>query len=136
MLHTPRLTFALAERGDFPQIFARIHPRFHTPHISIVLYTALLLVFTLWGNFRWNITLSAIARLFTYSSVAVALLILRRRHPHADAFRVPAGNLLAVAAILFCVVLLVRAPLNNSWVVLATAALATLNWAAVRGRAI
>ena len=26
MLHTPRLTFALAERGDIPAIFARIHP--------------------------------------------------------------------------------------------------------------
>jgi basic amino acid/polyamine antiporter, APA family len=134
MLHTPRLTFALAERGDFPQIFARIHPRFHTPHISIVLYTALLLVFTLWGNFRWNITLSAIARLFTYSSVAIALLILRRRRPQANAFRLPAGNILAVAAILFCVVLLARAPLSNSWVVLTTAALATLNWASVRRR--
>jgi basic amino acid/polyamine antiporter, APA family len=134
MLHTPRLTFALAERGDFPGIFARIQRRFQTPHVSILLYSVLLLVFTLWGNFRWNITLSAVARLFTYSSVAVALLILRRDRPHADAFRLRAGNLLAVVAIMFCVVLLVRAPLNNSWVVMATAALATLNWAAVRRR--
>jgi basic amino acid/polyamine antiporter, APA family len=132
MLHTPRLTFALAERGDFPAIFARIHRRFQTPHVSIVLYTALLLVFTLWGNFRWNITLSAIARLFTYSSVAIALLILRRRQPEAAAFRLPAGKLGAVLAILFCIVLLVRAPMSNSWVVLATAALAAMNWAAVR----
>jgi basic amino acid/polyamine antiporter, APA family len=134
MLHTPRLTFALAERGDFPKVFARVHPRFRTPHVSILLYTALLLVFTLWGNFRWNITLSAIARLFTYSSVAIALLILRRNKPQADAFRLPAGKVLAVAAILFCVVLLARAPLSNSWVVLATAVLATMNWAAVRKR--
>ena len=132
MLHTPRLTFALAERGDFPSIFARIHQKFHTPHISILLYTALLLAFTLWGNFRWNITLAAITRLFTYSSVAIALLILRRKQPDANAFRLPAGEALAVLSVLFCVVLLFRAPLSNSWVVIATAALATLNWAAVR----
>jgi basic amino acid/polyamine antiporter, APA family len=132
MLHTPRLTFALAERGDFPGIFARIHRRYQTPHVSIVLYTVLLLVFTLWGNFRWNITLSAIARLFTYSSVAVALLILRHKNPRADAFRLPAGKALAVVAILFCVVLLVRAPMSNFWVVIATAALAAINWAVVR----
>jgi basic amino acid/polyamine antiporter, APA family len=134
MVHTPRLTYALAERGDFPAIFARIHPRFQTPHPSIVLYTTLLLVFTLWGNFRWNITLSAIARLFTYSSVAIALLILRHKQPRADAFRLPAGRVLAAAAILFCVVLLVRAPLSNSTAVLVTAALATINWAVVRQR--
>lgn len=108
MLHTPRLTFALAERGDFPKIFARIHKRFHTPYISILLYTTLLLAFTLVGNFRWNITLSAIVRLFTYSSVAIALLVLRKRTPDANAFRLPAGKALAIVAILFCVVLLAR----------------------------
>jgi APA family basic amino acid/polyamine antiporter len=136
MLHTPRLTFALAERGDFPAIFARIHKRFRTPHVSILLYTVFLLAFTLGGNFRWNITLSAIVRLFTYSSIAIALLVLRKRNPGADAFRLPAGKVLAVAAILFCVVLLVRAPLSNSTVMLATAGLAALNWALVRKRAV
>jgi APA family basic amino acid/polyamine antiporter len=132
MLHTPRLTFALAERGDFPKVFARIHKRFRTPYVSILLYTALLLAFTLAGNFRWNITLSAIVRLFTYSSVAIALLVLRKRNPNADAFRLPAGKPLAIAAILFCVVLLARAPLSNSTVVVGTAILATLNWVVVK----
>jgi APA family basic amino acid/polyamine antiporter len=134
MLHTPRLTFALAERGDFPRIFARIHPQFKTPHASILLYTALLLVFTLAGSFRWNITLSAIARLFTYSSIAIALLVLRHRQPQADAFRLPAGKMLAILAILFCIVLLVRSPLSNSSVVVVTAILAATNWAVVRKR--
>jgi APA family basic amino acid/polyamine antiporter len=132
MLHTPRLTFALAERGDFPAIFARIHRNFHTPHISILVYTTLLLAFTLWGNFRWNITLSAIARLFTYSSVAIALLVLRRRQPGATAFRLPAGKFFAVVAIAFCIALLVRAPLSNSWAVVATILLAAINYAVVR----
>ena len=135
MLHTPRLTFALAERGDFPQIFARIHKRFHTPHVSILLYTALLLAFTLAGNFRWNITLSAIVRLFTYSSVAIGLLVLRKRNPNANAFRLPGGKALAITAILFCAVLLARAPLSNSTVVLGTAILATLNWVVVKNTA-
>ncbi len=134
MLHTPRLTFALAERRDIPAIFARIHPRFRTPDVSIVLYTVFLLAFTLAGSFRWNITLSAIVRLFAYGSIAIALLILRKRKPDADAFRLPGGPVLAIVAILFCVVLLVRAPLSSSTVVLATAAAAALNWAFVRNR--
>ncbi len=134
MLHTPRLTFALAERGDIPAIFARIHPRFRTPDVSIGLYTVFLLVFTLAGSFRWNITLSAIVRLFAYGSIAIALLILRKRKPDADAFRLPGGPVLAIAAILFCIVLLVRAPLSNSTAVLATSAAAAINWALVRKR--
>jgi len=135
MLHTPRLTFALAECGDFPRVFGRIHPRFRTPHVSILLYTVLFLGFALGGNFQWNVTLSAIARLFTYGSVAVALLVLRRRDPHADAYRLPAGKIFATIALLFCGALLLRAPLGDSWVVLVTASLAAGNWfLAVRKR--
>jgi APA family basic amino acid/polyamine antiporter len=134
MLHTPRLTFALAERRDFPRVFAAIHPRFHTPHLSILLYTALLLTFSLAGSFKWNITLSAVARLFTYTAVALAMLVLRRRQPQADRFRIPAGPLFAALAILFCVALLIRMPLSSLPVVLITATLAALNWFAVRGR--
>ena len=33
MLATPRITFALAERGDFPSLFAAVHPRFRTPYV-------------------------------------------------------------------------------------------------------
>ena len=68
------------------------------------------------------------------SLVALALLVLRRRQPQADAFRLPAGKVLAVVAILFCVVLLLRSPLSNSSVVVVTAALAATNWAVVRSR--
>lgn len=132
MLHTPRLTFALAERGDFPAVFGRVHEKFRTPHVSIALYTALLLAFTLAGNFQWNITLSALARLFTYGAIAVAMLLLRKRQPKAEAFRVPMGPAVAGAAMAFCVVLLVRMPMSNVPVVGATAGLAAVNWAVVR----
>ena len=134
MLHTPRLTFALAERKDFPRIFAAIHPRFHTPHISILLYTALLLTFALAGSFRWNITLSAVARLFTYTAVAIAMLVLRKRQPKAARFRIPAAPVFAGLAIAFCLVLVVRMPMSSLPIVLLTAALALLNWLAVRRR--
>jgi basic amino acid/polyamine antiporter, APA family len=132
MLHTPRLTFALAEGGDFPRIFRAVHARFQTPHVSIGLYTALLLAFTLAGNFQWNVTLSAVARLFTYGAVALELLVLRRKRPGADAFRIAAGPVIAGLAIAFCVVLLLRMPLNSVPVVGATIALAAVNWAVAR----
>jgi APA family basic amino acid/polyamine antiporter len=132
MLHTPRLTFALAERGDFPRFFAAVHPKFRTPHVSILVYTAMLLSFTLAGNFRWNITLSAVARLLTYSSFAAALLVLRRKQPEADAFRLRAGTLIAILTLFFCAILFLQTPMRNLSVVLVTIAIATVNWLVVR----
>ena len=132
MLHTPRLTFALAERGDFPRFFAAVHPRFFTPHVSIIVYTILLLTFTVVGNFRWNIILSAVARLLTYASFAVALLVLRKKHPKADAFRLRGGPLIAILTLSFCVVLFMQTPLSNLSVVIGVIAIAALNWLLVR----
>jgi amino acid transporter len=132
MLHTPRLTFALAERGDFPRFFAAVHPRFRTPHISILIYTILLLAFTLAGNFRWNITLSAVARLLTYSSFAIALLVLRKKRPEADAFRLRGGPLIAILTLAFCVVLFLQTPLSNLSIVVGVIIIAVVNWLLVR----
>src|SRR5262249_17197195 len=46
MLHAPRLTYALAERGDFPRIFGSVHERFRTPHVSILAFSVLLVGLT------------------------------------------------------------------------------------------
>jgi amino acid transporter len=134
MLHTPRLTFALAERGDFPRFFAAVHPKFRTPHLSILVYTILLLAFAMIGNFRWNITLSAVARLLTYASFAVSLLVLRKKRPESDAFRLRGGPLIAVLTLAFCIVLFMQTPLSNLSVVLGVIAIAALNWLVVRSR--
>ena len=128
MLHTPRVTFAMAERGDFPAIFGAIHARFRTPHISIVAFAVLLSLFSIYGDFRWNATLSAVARLFMYAAVAAALPVLRRKDPEGAAFRLPAGNLVAVLALGFTGVLLVSVRWRDVIVVLVTMAIAAANW--------
>jgi amino acid transporter len=134
MLHTPRVTFAMGERGDFPAFFAAIHPRFRTPYISILAFAALLIVFSILGDFRWNATLSAVARLFMYGAVAAALPALRLRRPGAAAFRLRAGPGFAVAALIFTSLLLSTVRWGEGVVVLATFAIAAANWFWARGR--
>ena len=40
MLNVPRLTYALAERGDFPKIFGLVSRKFRTPYFSIGAFAA------------------------------------------------------------------------------------------------
>src|SRR5260370_10477396 len=102
ILAMPRVPFALAEQGDFPKAFAAVHPRFHTPYVSILAFAALVWGFALVGEFKWNVTLSAVARLLYYGVGCAALPILRPKHPEgADAmFQLPAGNLFALAGVI------------------------------------
>jgi amino acid transporter len=132
MLHTPRVTFALAEQGDFPRWFAAIHPRFRTPSVSIVTFAALLLVFAIVGDFRWNATLSVVSRLFVYGSIAAALPALRRKHPDADALRLPGGWMFSLVALVFTAVLITQTDVGGIAVVAITFGIAAVNWKATR----
>jgi len=124
----PRLTYAFAERRDFPPFFAAVHPKFRTPYVSILVYTVLALALAIYGSFIWNAILSSVARLFTYGLVCAALIRLRVTRPHADAFRLPEGWLFALAGIAFCVVMLLQMNTAHLKIVIAVAVVAALNW--------
>jgi amino acid transporter len=128
MLNVPRLTFALAERADFPPFFARVHPRFRTPHISIVAFALMVWGLAVAGTFRWNVMLSAVARLFTYAPTCAAVLALRKKRPDEAAFLMPAGKLAAVLGVAFSLMLVTRMGWSELMIVAVTFALASLNW--------
>jgi APA family basic amino acid/polyamine antiporter len=134
LLGAPRAMFALAERGDFPGYFAAIHPRFRTPYFSILVYAVLLWAFALLGSFTWNVTLSAVARLFYYGAVCAAVPVLRVKQPGAAVLRLPGGPVIPVLGVLICLALLTRVDFSKSLILLAVILTATVNWLLTRGR--
>jgi APA family basic amino acid/polyamine antiporter len=134
ILHTPRVTFAMAERGDFPKILAAIHRRFRTPHLSILTFAAMLILFSVVGNFRWNAVLSAVSRLFIYGSVAAALPALRRKWPRGGTFRLPAAGIFVVLSLLFTGLLATRMHRDDLIAVAVTSGAALVTWAWTRGK--
>jgi amino acid transporter len=132
MLSVPRITFALGEQGDFPAFFAAIHPRYRTPHVSILLYAAILFAFAALGTFQWNAILSAASRLAVYGAMAVAVPVLRRRRDDKAQFLLPFPYAFAAAGLLFSVALLLRMGRNEFLVIAATCAIALVNWMVLR----
>jgi amino acid transporter len=136
ILAVPRVTFALAETGDFPAWFAAIHPRFRTPYFSILVFAFLIWMLALFGNFSWNLTLSAVARLFYYAVGCAALPVLRKKQPEVERFRLPGGTFFAVLGVIICLVLITRVELSGSIILVATIVAALINWIWVRNRPI
>jgi amino acid transporter len=132
ILAMPRVTFALAEQGDFPRVFAAVHPRFKTPYVSVLVFAGLIWGFALLGEFKWNVTLSAIARLFYYGVGCAALPVLRRKQPEGAAFRLPGGSILAIGGVVICLVLLSQVDFGQSLILVATVAIGLMNWLIVR----
>jgi APA family basic amino acid/polyamine antiporter len=134
MLTVPRGLFALAERGDFPAAFGAVHPRLRTPYVSIVVFALLVWAFAQFASFAWNVTLSAVARLFYYGAICVAVPVLRRRQPDAAALRLRGGLTLPIAGVAICALLLTQVDFSKSLILLATVGIGLLNWAMVRDR--
>jgi basic amino acid/polyamine antiporter, APA family len=134
LIGVPRLTFALAQRGDFPAAFGAVHARFRTPYVSIAVWGLLTFALALFGNFIWNVSLSGAARLLTYGLACAALIRLRRTRPDAPAFRVPGGRIVAAVGLAICVVMVRFIDLSYAWVIALVALLAAANWAITRRR--
>ena len=134
LLSVPRSMFALAERGDFPGMFAAVHPRWRTPYVSIVVFALLVWAFSQFASFAWNVTLSAVARILYYGAMCVAVPVLRRMQPAAAAFQLPGGLTLPVLGVAICALLLTRADFSKSLILLTTVVIGLLNWLAVRDR--
>ncbi len=108
-----RMLFALAENGELPRFFAKIHPRYRTPSNAIVLTTLIELILALSGSFVILAVASAVARLVAYTGACAATL--RLRHPRFEgivkpaAFVTPFGPVVPVAAIAVSLMILAGA---------------------------
>jgi APA family basic amino acid/polyamine antiporter len=104
VLTGPRMLYALAENGELPRPFARIHPNYRTPSFAIVFSSTVALGLALSGSFAVLASVSAVARLITYLGVCASTLVLRgerfRQAVHAAEFVIPGGPVVPILAIL------------------------------------
>ncbi|HET7361453.1 MAG TPA: APC family permease [Salinimicrobium sp.] len=110
----PRYLYALAKDGYGFKALAKIHPRYRTPAVAILVQSGIALALALSGSFVGLAMLSIIARLATYAGTAAALPILRRRFSdRKDAVKLPGGYTIPIVALLLCVVFLISTTAEN-----------------------
>jgi amino acid transporter len=100
MLGSPRALFAFARDGVLPEAVARIHPRFHTPYIAIMLYAGIVATVAASSSFTQLAILANVAALTLYLMCVSGSYELQRRGVHAGGtpFAVPAGPMIPLLA--------------------------------------
>ena len=77
----PRYLFTMSRDGSMPKIFAKVHPEYQTPYVSIIVL-GLLSAFLIASNSMIYIaSLSLFADLFYYVIGIAASFFLRKKHP-------------------------------------------------------
>jgi amino acid transporter len=114
MLVAPRILFAMAEKGQLPQLLTATHRRFRTPHIAILISGGVMLGLTLQGTFMSALTISTVIRLLGYIATCIALPVFRfKNDAPLPRFSAPAGVAVAVAATTLSVWLLSNTPWSD-----------------------
>lgn len=101
-LVSPRRFFAMAERGDLPAVFARVHSTTSAPVPAIVLMFSLSALLAATGSFKELAVLGVVARFLQYIPTCIAVLVLRRRAGDAPGFRLPFGPVLPLLTVGLC----------------------------------
>lgn len=89
LLTSPRIFFAMADDGLFFRKVAAVHPRFGTPYVSILLVTALGVVFVLLRTFEQLADTFVTAIVPFYALAVASIFVLRKRATYDPPFRTP-----------------------------------------------
>ncbi|KAI9495056.1 amino acid permease-domain-containing protein [Zychaea mexicana] len=120
LLGQTRVFYSMAKDGLFPQVFAKVHPRFKTPYIATITVgsiTALLsavLPVDLLGN------MTSVGTLLAFFIVHAGVIVLRFTRPDVERwFKIPGGKyffiVFPILGMVICVLLIAVAEVTTIW---------------------
>jgi basic amino acid/polyamine antiporter, APA family len=110
-LGQPRIFFSMARDGLLPQSFAKVHPRFRTPHVTTILTGVAVGVCAMFTSIDEMVDLTNIGTLFAFILVCVGILILRKREPNRPrAFKTPWSPVTPILGVISCIYLMLGLP--------------------------
>ena len=84
MLAPTRVYYAMARDGLFPERVARLHPRFDTPSVAIVIQTIWAVLLVLTGTYAQLVDYVVSADWFFFGLAGAAVFVFRRKIPIAE----------------------------------------------------
>jgi APA family basic amino acid/polyamine antiporter len=113
-LGQPRIFMAMARDGLLPRYFARIHPRFRTPHITTIWTGVAVGGVAMITDIGSLADLTNIGTLFAFVLVCLGVIVLRRTDKNRPRpFRVPMVPLFPILGVFFCGVLMLSLPIET-----------------------
>lgn len=103
MMGQPRIFYSMARDGLLPEVFSRVHPKFHTPWLATLITGLVAAVIA--GLFPIGLLgeLVSIGTLFAFVIVCAGVIVLRYKRPELERpFRTPMVPLVPALGILCC----------------------------------
>lgn len=110
-LGQPRIFFSMARDGLLPSNFAKVHPKYRTPHVTTILTGVAVGLCSMFTSIDEMVDLTNIGTLFAFVLVCAGVLVLRKRDPDRPrGFRTPWVPLIPILGIFSCLYLMLGLP--------------------------
>jgi APA family basic amino acid/polyamine antiporter len=104
-----RIFYVIARDGLLPKFMAKLHHKYDSPHITIIMFTSIFAVMAAFCPYSILAQLSSMAALLDYVVVAIIVMIFRLRLPNAERpFKCPAVFIVAPTALIASIWLLFK----------------------------
>lgn len=115
ILGQSRIFFSMARDGLLPPVFASVHHRFKTPHVTTIVTGGVIALIAAFTNIDEVIDLTNIGTLFAFVLVCFGVIILRVKEPHKHrTFKVPLSPITPLLGVASCIFLMTGLP-NVTW---------------------
>lgn len=115
VMATPRSLFAASNNGLFPKFLGKVHSKYATPYLAVILYGTLIFIFSVSGGFKQLAILASAAILLIYLSVILSVIRLRMKRPDTGekSFKAPGGYAIPFIGVVSILWLLVNLNLHE-----------------------
>jgi APA family basic amino acid/polyamine antiporter len=103
LLGQSRVFYSMSRDGLVPKIFSELHPVFHTPAKSNLIFFVFVALFGAFVPADIVGDMTSIGTLFAFALVSIGIIIMRKSDPDAPRpFRTPLVPLVPILAVLVC----------------------------------
>ncbi|MGB2868817.1 MAG: amino acid permease [Bacteroidota bacterium] len=115
-LGQPRIFFSMSRDGLLPKYFAKVHPKYQTPHLTTIWTGVVVAAISAIANINEIVELTNIGTLFAFVLVCAGIIILRRTDPDRPrVFRTPFVPVVPLLGIGMCIYLMIGLP-TITWI--------------------
>jgi amino acid transporter len=124
----------MGQQGQLPSRIASLHPVRRVPVQATLISAGMALTATLLSTFTSALAITVATRVFVYAAVCLALPVLRARRQAPPAFRLRAGNVIALLSAALCLSLISTAAVRDILATVTVGAVGWIIWLGVRER--
>src|SRR3954453_10598810 len=92
LIGVSRLTFSMGQHRQLPDRIRQVHPRFHTPYIAILAFSAVAALTMLPGKTDFLATMYSFGAMLSFTIAHVSVVRLRQKHPERQRLWKPPLN--------------------------------------------